>query len=493
MSLFIVALTALLSGCVAQQADLKQTEKTLQQRIKQSSDELAQARARQSQEISTLREQELPQLRGDLERALHQAQELQAKQEDLKHRSAQLEQQTRKLEQLAAKMEADSTTRYVWVQKSLDNQDAKVAARLDEITKAMDASMAALKKDIVDVVQRTNEGLGKRVDQKLDEQQKGLIESQHRLDQVSQKFTQFNQALTGFREALTSLNDRVAQEEQTSKTLAARIEADAKAASGHAGEVSKSVASVAKALEAVGQKVTARLDEQDHRIDAVQKMTSRFEEQDRRLESLVKSLEQITHKVGQPRQQPSKQAQRAPAPSPDLAHAEQPVQESSAASSAQDDTDHVQSPVAAIPAPRETPAVEAAPEPNAEPPDRARYERVLALFRDGDLEGARHGFSAFLAEYPNSDLAPNARYWLGESYYGKKDFRKAIDAYDKVELDYPGSEKVPAALLKKGYAYLALKDKKRASSAFKQVVTLYPKSPEAGKASDKLAQLKEVR
>ncbi len=511
MSLFIVALTALLSGCVAQQADLKQTEKTLQQRIKQSSDELAQARARQSQEISTLREQELPQLRGDLERALHQAQELQAKQEDLKHRSAQLEQQTRKLEQLAAKMEADSTTRYAWVQKSLDNQDAKVAARLDEITKAMDASMAALKKDIVDVVQRTNEGLGKRVDQKLDEQQKGLIENQHRLDQVSQKFTQFNQALTGFREALTSLNDRVAQEEQTSKTLAARIEADAKAASGHAGEMSKSVASVAKALEAVGQKVTARLDEQDHRIDAVQKMTSRFEEQDhridavgqkvtsrfeeqdRRLESLVKSLEQITHKVGQPRQQPSKQAQRAPAPSPDLAHAEQPVQESSAASSAQDDTDHVQSPVAAIPALRETPAVEAAPEPNAEPPDRARYERVLALFRDGDLEGARHGFSAFLAEYPNSDLAPNARYWLGESYYGKKDFRKAIDAYDKVELDYPGSEKVPAALLKKGYAYLALKDKKRASSAFKQVVTLYPKSPEAGKASDKLAQLKEVR
>ena len=117
---------------------------------------------------------------------------------------------------------------------------------------------------------------------------------------------------------------------------------------------------------------------------------------------------------------------------------------------------------------------------------------MLALFRDGDLDGARYGFASFLSEYPNSDLAPNARYWLGESYYGKKDFRKAIDAYDKVELDYPGSEKVPAAILKKGFAYLALKDKKRASSAFKQVVTLYPKTPEAGKASDKLAQLKEV-
>ena len=67
----------LLTGCIAQQADLKQTEKNLQQRIKQSNDESAQTRARQSQEISILREQELPQLRGDLERALHQAQELQ--------------------------------------------------------------------------------------------------------------------------------------------------------------------------------------------------------------------------------------------------------------------------------------------------------------------------------------------------------------------------------------------------------------------------------
>jgi outer membrane protein assembly factor BamD (BamD/ComL family) len=38
-----------------------------------------------------------------------------------------------------------------------------------------------------------------------------------------------------------------------------------------------------------------------------------------------------------------------------------------------------------------------------------------------------------------------------------------------------------------------LKDKKRASSAFKQVVTLYPKSPEAGKASDKLSQMKDLR
>ena len=52
-----------------------------------------------------MREQELPQLRGELERALQQARELQARQDDLKHQSLQLEQQTKKLEQLAGTLE----------------------------------------------------------------------------------------------------------------------------------------------------------------------------------------------------------------------------------------------------------------------------------------------------------------------------------------------------------------------------------------------------
>ena len=71
-------------------------ESNLQQCIKQSSKEGAQTRARQNQDILILREQELPQLRGELERALHQAHELQGKQEDLKLHAAQLEQQTKK-------------------------------------------------------------------------------------------------------------------------------------------------------------------------------------------------------------------------------------------------------------------------------------------------------------------------------------------------------------------------------------------------------------
>lgn len=474
----ICVICALLStGCIAQQADLKQTEKNLQQRIKQSSDESAQTRARQSQEISVLREQELPQLRGELERALHQAQELQGKQEDLKQRSAQLEQQTKRLEQLAGKLEADSAARYNQVRESLNAQDVKnkqdrdqlrmdVNTRLDDVSRQMEV----VRKEIIEVVQKTNSGLAKSLDARLEEQNKVLTDTQARTEQLSAKFAQFSQSLTAFRDSLTGLSERMSQEEQAGKASATHINEMNKAVTDHLAEVNKSVTSVA------------------------QKFSARFDEQDRRLDALSKAVDQDAHvrggAKGGARQSTTKPAHRSaavplsttPKAEPEMPSASLPVQAEAGQSG-----DVVTSAVESEESPR--PQVSR----SSERSDKLEYERLLALYRDGDLDGARRGFAAFLRDYPNSDLSPNARYWLGESHYGKKDYRQAIDSYDRVELDFPQSEKVPAAILKKGYAYLAMKDKKRASSAFKQVVTLYPRSPEAGKASDKLSQLKESR
>jgi tol-pal system protein YbgF len=477
----ICVISALLStGCIAQQADLKQAEKSLQQRIKQSSDESAQTRARQSQEISVLREQELPHLRGELERALHQAQELQGKQEDLKQRSTQLEQQTKRLEQLASKLETDGTTRYNQIRESFNAQDVRnkqdrdqlrmdVNTRLDDVSRQMEV----LRKEIIEVVQKTNSGLAKSLDERLQVHHKALVDNHAWTEQLSAKFAQFSQSLTAFRDSLTGLNERVSQEEQASKASTAHINEMNKAVTGHLGEVNKSVASVA------------------------QKFAARFEEQDRRLDVLSKTVEQVAQDTrlrggnkGGARPSPTKPAHRSGAvPSSDPPTVEQETPSSSRFAQAEEG----QAPEA-VPSAVES---EESPHPqvsqSGERSDKVEYERLLALFRDGDLDGARQGFATFLRDYQNSDLSPNARFWLGESHYGKKDYRQAIDSYDRVELDFPQSEKIPSAILKKGYAYLAIKDKKRASSAFKQVVTLSPRSPEAGKASDKLSQLKESR
>jgi tol-pal system protein YbgF len=445
--------TLLSAGCIAQQADLKQTEKVLHQRIKQSSDESAQTRARQSQEISALREQELPQLRGELDRALHQTQELQGKQEDLKVRSA--------------KMEAESTARYNQMRESLNAQDVKnkqdrdqlrmdVNARLDDVTRQMEA----VRKEIIEVVQKTNSGLAKGLDVRLEE-------SNARTEQLSAKFALFSLSLVAFKESLAGLSERVSQEELASKASTIHINEMNKAVTGHLAEVNKSVTSVA------------------------QKFAARFDEQDRRLDALSKTVDQVAqdaHVRGG-----SKGAARQSTPKSANRPAAVPLSEASRAEQEIPSVSHV------VPVEAVTPPIESEEAPRQhvsqsnERSDKLEYERLLALFREGDLDGARQGFTVFLRDYENSELSPNARYWLGEAHYGKKDYRQAIDSYDRVELDFPQSEKVPAAILKKGYAYLAMKDKKRASSAFKQVVTLYPRTPEAGKASDKLSQLKELR
>ncbi|MDQ1290445.1 MAG: hypothetical protein QG615_234, partial [Nitrospirota bacterium] len=71
VAVVLVMLFTLLSGCVAQQADLKQTERVLQQRMKQQDEQNSQSRARQGAELSELRDKELPRLQGELEKALH--------------------------------------------------------------------------------------------------------------------------------------------------------------------------------------------------------------------------------------------------------------------------------------------------------------------------------------------------------------------------------------------------------------------------------------
>jgi uncharacterized protein HemX len=128
--LLLLVAIASLGGCVAEQTDLKQTEKSLQQSITQSNQELAQTRARQNQEIAMLREQDLPQLRDELERAMHQMKEVQQSQDDLKHRLALLEHQK------SGGMEEANTERRL---DALDVILGKILLRMETLEKRLQA------------------------------------------------------------------------------------------------------------------------------------------------------------------------------------------------------------------------------------------------------------------------------------------------------------------------------------------------------------------
>jgi tol-pal system protein YbgF len=245
--------------------------------------------------------------------------------------------------------------------------------------------------------------------------------------------------------------------EQLSRTLAdlsAKVDTDAKLTSNHLAEVNKSVSSVAKALRTVGEAIETR--------EAVQ---------DRRLDEIAKALHGTAAQAGTVKEgKSSKNSKRDSRPG------------GSAESGSTKSSGHA----TAVPAPA---AAVVAAEGTPSDSEGKSYEQSLQAFKNGDLEGARKGFSDFLQRHPDSKLAGNAQYWLGECYYGAKDYGQAIAAFDRVFRAYPDSAKVPAALLKKGFAYEALNDRARASSALKQVVEAYPRSPEATKAKEKLAQL----
>jgi tol-pal system protein YbgF len=385
-----------------------------------------------------------------------------------------------------------------------------VTARLDQVTAHMDA----IQKNVLDAMQKTTTVLAQKVDSRLDDQQKVLhgletrsqnvaqLDSQNKVlaDQVSR----LNQALVDFKQALGNLGERVVQQDQAVKHLAAsleqdaaalnkrtdalagKIEADNKVTAEHLNEVNRSVASVAKALENAGGKFVSREDDHERRIDETTRELGHVQAQiqtlDKNLENQHAFLKQVEQHLSALRVSASQRAEQAPA----VAEVAPLAQ-----SQAMPPPEPV-SPPTSSPVPSSGSMSRSENRSAALMADRESYERTLTRFKDGDLDGARQGFAEFLLQHPHSDLAPNARFWLGESYYGKKDFSRAIDAYDQVQLNHPASEKVPAALLKKGYAYLALKDRKKAASALKQVIDLYPKSPEANKAMDKLNQLKEL-
>lgn len=441
-----VGRTALLAGCVlllsmagcAQQSDLVKQEKDLTASIAKTRADLDQligeTRARFNQELATLREEELPALRGNLDKGAN---------------------------------------RFDAVQRRLDDVENKAAARLSVLEKIQFEQANLLKADrdrIQGELAKMAETLGalaKTVDARLDAHDKAL-------DVQSGQVTQLSLSLVD---------------------LSAKVDTDRKVTTEHLAEVNKSVNSVAKSLRKVGEAIETREAEQDRRLDetakAVQKIAdavqARDADQDRRMDELAKVLQKIADAVEARDAEQNRRLDELAKALQGMAAQDGKVKNGKAAKGGSKQPARQGGPAGADVAKDAGPEAAAAGA-STEGEDKS-YEQSLQAFKAGNYQQAQAGFSEFLLRYPGSRLAPNAQYWLGECYYGTKDYAQAISAFDRVQSSYPDSAKVPAALLKKGFAYAALKDRGRASSTLKQVVETFPRSPEAVMAKQKLAQL----
>lgn len=547
-----VLLALLLPGCLAQQADLKRTEqnldrkitrltqheKALEQKIAQSEERIArlgkeaeqlvtEARASLRQDIIDLREDSIPKIRGKLEETDHYLNRNREHLDNVQH-------QVENLTQLALKQQAGNEKRLAAIEETQREKFSNLTSEQKQLKKGIRQVERTLRDDMGKVVARLEalgpaiESLARKVDSRLEEQDKAIAAAAMQTQQLeshsralSDQVTKFGEVLPEFKQALAELGDKLVKEDERvtklsqdvfaqTKTLRTQVDADLKAAATHLSkvtkkvdsdsvvtaehlaEVNKSVASVAQALKSMSGTVMARvgqqerrLDETTHRLAEVNKgissvasalktmnaaVTERIEAQERQVNGLSVALARLRETGGKPIDGRQRRGS-----------ASQPTSSSS------------RSGLAVVSPPAPAGAVDGKNRGTMEKQARERYERVLATFKQGDLDKAGEGFVEFLMQYPNSMRAPNAQYWLGECYYGKKQYKKAIEAYSLVEVKYPASDKLPAALLKKGYAYQALNEPQQARAMLKRVVEAYPGSPEASKASDRLNQLRALQ
>jgi tol-pal system protein YbgF len=445
----------LLSGCLAMQSDIQkvdskiakldQRDKELQAAVKQAKTEIDklvnETRARLSQEITVLRDEDLPGIRGALDKEAHQI-------VSVRNRLDNLEEQTAKrsaAQVLAEKEQAEALQRAEAERRQLQEDFGKLGVRLEAMTTAVGGMVKTLgtRLDEQDKMLHTDEARTGALTQQLDAQTKTVT------DQMSQ----ISRALSEFKQALHGLGERLIQGEQAT----------------HAQTV----------------QLVRRLEDVQSKVESSAKATAaHLGEQDRRLDELTTALQSVTVQVKTLRE--ASATSRTPKGARGQKRA---ASEGDTTANTVEPQTHASLP----PAPdSNAPSDPSGRMSEGQGKDSAKehYDRTLQKFKNGDLEGAAQGFTEFVGTFPTSSLAPNAQYWLGECYYGRKDYQRAIEAFERVQAVYPRSGKVPAAMLKKGFAHLALKDRNQAVTVLQQVMDSYPQSAEAKKAADKLAQLR---
>ncbi|WP_447861897.1 hypothetical protein [Nitrospira calida] len=131
------------AGCLAEQADLWQTNRELQkthqelqhkiQKAKEEIDRMVgETRARLAEEIRSVKEEQLPSLRGDIQVTAHQAMQLVRSQED---KLARLEQMVHKLEN----EQLPSRNRLEERLEALEETTSSLMIKVEEILKQLKA------------------------------------------------------------------------------------------------------------------------------------------------------------------------------------------------------------------------------------------------------------------------------------------------------------------------------------------------------------------
>ena len=453
----IVGLSVILAGCMAQQADVVRIKRELDAKIGQ----LDKSKTSLQQAVS------------EANAALEKANSLIAKQrveiQELLHARAEV------MDQVATLKETDLSQ----VRGGLESNQNQV----NELTKKMaryDADMKEVKTQL-----QQSEPLVHQLRDRLAGEEQLLTEQGGKLGEFRTSLVGYQQVLTSLRQQVTQQEQQVAELRKQLDLKSQQGDAQAHQVQANFEEVRRSIQSVVGTLEKFSVTFGGRLDEHEQKLSRMAGQPgSPLSSNAHMHESLDPSARaEVTTRDFLSQRTPLSPRSDAMAGSQSLKESSRPVVTGSVAAYAP--SSQLSRTLPASGGTSETGSSGHVDTRNAQ----VLYDRAMSLLRQGNFAEASTGFSTFLRTFADSPLASNAQYWLGECYYGERRFQEAIDEFERVFAFYPSSNKVPASLLKIAYSHMELRELPMARSVFQQLVRTHPQSPEAGKAYDRLQEV----
>jgi len=437
---------------------------------------------------------------GELDKAIHQAKEQQAKLEQLQQqykaelnttqqRGAEMETRVQDIkgQDLSALQGNLETIRrdLDGLQSGLDDQKAqafslnqKIAGRLDEQA----AKLAGVDKTVGKMTE-TVQAIAGKLSTQVEQQAQSLAKLEASAKQadgqardLSARVAQLQTALAEFNKVLHGLNDRSAEIDRRVAEASGKAEGKVSVLAAQEAERAGRLEALRKQVEAGEQAMkafVAQAEQRTARLDALEKTLNTVvvtvNETSGSIGTLKSNQEELKESVG-------KLAVPVEAPQ-DVSPA--PPQQ---AQPAQGSVTQTEPPRPAGAAPRTT--------PDAALSAKDAYDRAQGQFGKGQYDIALTSFKLFLIQYPDSSLAPNAHFWMAECYFRTRDYERGIEEYEQVVRNYPKSEKASRALYRKAIAFLELNDTNAARATLRQLIADYPKSEDSKQARIKLASLK---
>ncbi len=327
-----------LAGCLAQQADLKQTDLQLKKQIREAKAELDrmvnETRARLGEDITQLREKELASVRNDLEKRVHEDEKINKNQDELRYLLDRTSKELKEQSNLVAAARVDLKNEQDRFRAEIKAEQERLRSDQerfrsdfrDAVTKDLSKMSGDSSAQVAKLSMRTDElmvrltsaeGIFKKINDRLDEQGRELKSSDNRAASAAQRLEaqdktlgELRLALGEFKNVLSGLGEKIVSQDkhsteltgsvtQQNATLAKRLDHLAtelktvtqhvneigKSTSDHLGEVNKNVTTVTKGLESAGDKFVGRLDAQDQRLDQIGKQVAWLQEAAKTLEA----------------------------------------------------------------------------------------------------------------------------------------------------------------------------------------------------------------